>query len=253
VSDRDFVVEHLADLALIAVHLSRWAEEMVIWSNPELGLVQLDEAYTTGSSIMPQKRNPDMAELIRGKTGRVFGALIALLTVLKGQPLAYNKDLQEDKEALFDAVDTIQAGLGIAAEMVSGLRVNKARASELASAHFTLATDYADYLVRKGIPFRDAHRVIGELVRHCEESGRELQDLTIEELHAASPAFDRDVLGLDASAAAAARDVPGGTAPNRVRLAHAAASTRLEQVKSEAERVRNGLPVMEHLLTAPIS
>lgn len=252
VSDRDFVVEQVADLALVAMHLSRLAEELVIWSTAEFGLVTIDEAYTTGSSIMPQKRNPDVAELVRGKTGRVYGDLVGLLTTLKGQPLAYNKDLQEDKEAFFDAVETAMACLGISAEVIRGIEVNRGRANEAATGSFTLATDYADYLAKKGLPFRDAHRIVGELVRLCESSGCSLADLTLSELRAASALFENDVVGLQGGAAVAARDLVGGTAPAQVRAAHAGARGRVEEIHARGAALRRDLPTLEGLLGDPL-
>ena len=252
VSDRDFAIEHVAHLALLAMHLSRLAEELVIWSSAEFVLVTIDEAYTTGSSIMPQKRNPDMAELVRGKTGRIFGHLIGLLTTLKGLPLTYNKDLQEDKEALFDAVDTATSCLAITAEMMRGITVNVDRAAQAATGSFTLATDYADYLAKKGLPFRDAHRVVGELVRLCESSQRALDQLTLPELQVASPLFEADVLGLTGEMAVAARDVLGGTAPTRVRSAHAVAMSLVGEVAARVERTRAVFPSLERLLTDPL-
>src|SRR5436190_13358046 len=189
VSDRDFVIEHLAAMSLVAAHLSRLAEELVLWSTTEFAFIELPEAFATGSSIMPQKRNPDVAELVRGKTGRVFGDLLAVLTVLKGLPLAYDKDLQEDKEAYFDALDTTLSCVSITAEMLAGARPRVARMVAAAGEGFALATDYADYLVTKGLPFREAHGVVGSLVRLCEERGCELADLTLEDLQAAAPVF----------------------------------------------------------------
>lgn len=252
VSDRDFVVEQLAVLAIVGMHLSRLAEELILWSSAEFGFMALDEAYVTGSSIMPQKRNPDVAELVRAKAGRLYGDLLALLTSLKGLPLAYNKDLQEDKEALFDAVDTSLASVTITAEMLAGVRVDAASAAAAAVANFSLATDYSDYLTREGMPFREAHRVVGELVRLCEASGKSLEQLTLSELQAASPLFKGDILNLDAAAAVAARDIPGGTAPARVRGALAHARSRQAELTGEAGRLREGLPSLESLLTAPL-
>jgi argininosuccinate lyase len=252
VSDRDFVIEQVADLSIVAMHLSRLAEELVIWSSAEFGLVAIDEAYTTGSSIMPQKRNPDLAELVRGKTGRVYGDLVGLLTTLKGQPLAYNKDLQEDKEAFFDAVDTVLASVAITTEMIRGMRVDVTRAAQGATGSFTLATDYADYLAKRGLPFREAHGIVGELVRACEASGRGLDELTLEELQAASALFDRDAVGLTGTAAVSARDIPGGTAPARVRQAHTQALTQANELTLELAHLRGSLPSLERLLTDPL-
>jgi argininosuccinate lyase len=252
VSDRDFLVEQIADLALVAAHLSRLGEELVLWSSAEFRLVAQDEAYTTGSSIMPQKRNPDMAELIRGKTGRAYGDLFTILTILKAQPLAYNKDLQEDKEAFFDAVDTAAATLRIAAEVVRGLEVDTARAAAAAVASFTLATDYADYLTSKGLPFREAHEVVGGLVRLCEQTERALDQLTLAELRSASPLFQEDALAISGATAVAARSVPGGTAPDQVRSALRAARERLSLARARHARLSERLPVLNDLLDAPL-
>ena len=248
VADRDFVVEHLAAMSLAAAHLSRLAEELVLWSTAEFGFIDLPEAFATGSSIMPQKRNPDVAELVRGKTGRVYGHLTSVLTVLKGLPLAYDKDLQEDKEAYFDSVDTTRACLSVMAEMVVATRPRAKRMEAAASESFSLATDYADYLVKKGLPFRDAHAIVGGLVRTCEERGCDLGDLSPEDLRAASPLFDADAVGLRAEAAVAARDVPGGTAPGRVAAAIEAARARSEHAEGEVTRLRATLPQLEQLL-----
>ncbi len=228
VSDRDFVVEFLACAALCGVHLSRLAEELVLWSSAEFRYVEMDDAWSTGSSMMPQKKNPDFAELVRGKSGRLLGDLIALLTVLKGLPLAYNKDLQEDKEPLFDAAGTLTDCLGTSASMIRALRFNTERMAKAAARDYTTATDLADYLVRKGMPFRDAHRVVGELVAACVAGGKQLTELGLQELKTFSSHFETDALqALSPAASVAARDVPGGTAPARVRQALAAAEARL--------------------------
>jgi len=248
VADRDFVVEHLAAMALIATHLSRLAEEIVLWSTAEFGFLELPEAFATGSSIMPQKRNPDVAELVRGKTGRVYGHLIAVLAVLKGLPLAYDKDLQEDKEAYFDAVDTVLACVSIMAEMLAAARPRADRMARAAAESFSLATDYADYLAKKGMPFRDAHAVVGHLVRTCEARDCDLGDLTLDDLRASSPLFDADSVGLRAEAAIAARDVPGGTAPGRVAAGRREARARIETVGDDVAHHRGVLPNLEPLL-----
>jgi argininosuccinate lyase len=253
VADRDFVVEHLAALSMIAAHLSRLAEELIIWSGAEFGFIRIGDAFTTGSSIMPQKRNPDMAELIRGKAGRVFGHLIAMLTTLKGLPLAYNKDLQEDKEALFDAVGSVGSCLGIMAEMLGAVQVREDRTAAAAGADFSTATDYADYLAKKGLPFREAHGVVGRLVRTCEALGCEIGDLTEAQLKEASPLFEADAVGITAAAAVAARDVPGGTAPRRVAEATQAARARLATLQREIAARRERLPTLEQVLTAPVA
>ena len=216
VSDRDFLLDYLAAAATCMMHLSRISEEIVLWSSREFQFIRLSEEFTTGSSIMPQKRNPDFAELSRGKTGRVYGDLMGLLTVMKGLPLTYNRDLQEDKEGFFDAVDTLLATLNVYPDMLKGLTLDENRVASLAGEGFMLATDLADYLVDKGMPFREAYGVVKELCRHCETQGQELQDLTLEEYLRFSASFDQDVYSITAESSAAARDNPGGTAPNRV-------------------------------------
>jgi argininosuccinate lyase len=227
VSDRDFAADFLSAAAVCMVHLSRLCEDVVVWASEEFGIVRLPEEFATGSSIMPQKRNPDVAELARGKTGRVAGNLVALLTTLKGLPLAYNRDLQEDKEALFDSADTLTGTLEVLAAMVRALRFDGERAESLAGRGFTLATDVADYLVRKGAPFRDAHRAVQELVEYAQSSGKGLAELTLDEYRRFSPLFDADILGLDVRRSIESRDVPGGTASRRVREALAAARRRV--------------------------
>jgi argininosuccinate lyase len=218
VSDRDYVVEFLAWAALVQVHLSGMAEDLIIWSSREFGFVQLDEAYTTGSSLMPQKRNPDSLELMRGKSGRIAGHLLGTLTALKGLPSAYNKDLQEDKEAIFDTLDTLALELPLATAAIQTLQVN---AEQMVAAldDAMLATELADYLVRKGIPFRQSHHLAGEVVRKAETIGVSLQALDLAEYAAIHPAFAADLYDvLDVRQAVAARDVEGGTAPAAVRV-----------------------------------
>jgi len=220
VSDRDFAIEFTAAAGLIMVHLSRFAEELVLWSSAPFSLVRLPEGYCTGSSIMPQKRNPDVPELIRGKSGRVFGDLTALLTLMKGLPLAYNKDMQEDKEPLFDAVDTVQGCLKVFTAMIAGLTVHRDRAAELAGQGFATATDLADGLVRAGLPFRDAHEVVGKLVALAESRGCQLAELKAEDLTDLAPGADPALLQqLTVAASVAARHALGGTAPDTVREA----------------------------------
>ncbi|MFN2220248.1 MAG: argininosuccinate lyase [Anaerolineae bacterium] len=218
VSDRDYVVEFLSWAALVQVHLSGLAEDLIIWSSREFGFVQLDEAYTTGSSLMPQKRNPDSLELMRAKSGRIAGHLLGTLTTLKGLPSAYNKDLQEDKEALFDTLDTLALELPLATAAIGTLQVNAQRmAAALDDA--MLATELADYLVRKGIPFRQSHHLAGQAVRKAETTGVSLQALDLAEYAAIHPVFAADLYDvLDVRQAVAARDVEGGTAPAAVRL-----------------------------------
>ncbi len=193
VSDRDFVIELLSALSIIMMHLSRFCEEIIIWNSQQYKFVEMDDAYSTGSSIMPQKKNPDMAELIRGKTGRVYGHLMAMLTVMKGIPLAYNKDMQEDKEGVFDAVDTLKMCLPVFTRMIDTMTVNKENMYNAARKGFMNATDAADWLVKQGVPFRDAHAIIGRLVLYCINSGKNLDDLTLEEYKAVSTVFTEDI------------------------------------------------------------
>lgn len=193
VSDRDYVIELLSALSTIAMHLSRFAEEIIIWNSNEYRFVELDDAYSTGSSIMPQKKNPDIAELVRAKTGRVYGALVSILTVMKGIPLAYDKDIQEDKELTFDAIDTVKGSLSLFTGMISTMTFNKQVMEESAKRGFTNATDAADYLVNHGVPFRDAHGIVGQLVLYCIERNMALDDMSLEEFQAVSPVFDKDI------------------------------------------------------------
>jgi argininosuccinate lyase len=216
VSDRDFLLEYLATAAICMSHISRLAEEIILWSSREFGFIRLSDNFVTGSSIMPQKRNPDFAELARGKTGRVYGNLMGLLTVLKGLPLTYNRDLQEDKEGFFDTVDTLLATLGVFQGMLAELTLNAERVTSLAGESYMLATDMADYLVGKGVPFREAHEILRELCRHCEAQGKELQAMSLDEYQKFSPHFDRDIYHITAESSVAARDNQGGTAPRRV-------------------------------------
>ena len=229
VSDRDFAIEFCAAASLVMVHLSRMAEELVLWSSAQFDFIELPDKFCTGSSIMPQKKNPDVPELVRGKSGRVFGHLVALLTLMKAQPLAYNKDNQEDKEPLFDAVDTVKDCLRAFADMLPALTVKRERLRAAALQGFATATDLADYLVRKGLPFRDAHEVVGRAVRHGVSSGRDLAAMTLEELQGFSPLIAEDVFAvLTLEGSVAARDHLGGTAPAQVRAAAARARAWLE-------------------------
>ncbi len=217
VSDRDFVLDYLYACSVTMMHLSRFCEELILWNTNEFQFVEMDDAYATGSSIMPQKKNPDMAELTRGKTGRVYGDLLALLTVMKGLPLAYNKDMQEDKEALFDARDTLIKCLSVFTGMFKTLRFRTDVMRRGASGGFTNATDAADYLVKKGLPFRDAHEVLGKLVLHCIGENKALLDLPLEELRAFSPLFDEDVYtALSMETCVNTRRLPGGPASDMV-------------------------------------
>lgn len=193
VSDRDFCIELLADISTLMMHLSRFSEEIILWCSNEFGFVELDDAYSTGSSIMPQKKNPDIPELVRGKTGRVYGSLISLLTTMKGLPLAYNKDMQEDKEVTFDAIDTIKMCLPIFKDMLLTLRVNKENMYNGAGGGFTNATDAADYLVKKGVHFRNAHEIIGKLVLYCVNNNKTLEELSLEEYRSISDVFSEDL------------------------------------------------------------
>lgn len=193
VSDRDYLIEFLSALATVMMHLSRFSEEIIIWNSNEYQFVEIDDAYSTGSSIMPQKKNPDIAELVRGKTGRVYGALMSLLTTMKGIPLAYNKDMQEDKELSFDAMDTVKGCLALFNGMLSTMKFNKERMYKSSNKGFTNATDAADYLVNHGVPFRDAHGIVGRIVLYCIEKNIAIDDMSLEELQAISPVFEQDI------------------------------------------------------------
>ncbi len=217
VSDRDFLIELSSAISIIMMHLSRFSEEIIMWCSWEFRFIELDDAYSTGSSIMPQKKNPDVAELVRGKTGRVYGSLITLLTMMKGIPLAYNKDMQEDKEAIFDAVDTVKQCLDVFRPMFETMTVRADNMRLAASAGFINATDCADYLVKKGMAFRDAYTVVGKLVRACSDSGKTLETMTIDELKKISETFDEDVYtALDLNVCVDGRSVTGGPATSEV-------------------------------------
>ena len=218
VSDRDFVLEFLSVSAILFAHLSRLAEEMVLWSSEEFGFIELPDRYCTGSSIMPQKKNPDVPELIRGRTGRVYGHLHALLTVIKGLPLSYNRDLQEDKTPLFDTVDTVKASVTMMGELIRETKVNKERMLAAAQEGFMNATDLADYLVRRGMSFRSAHGLVGKIVRYCLSSHRRIEELNLKELQRFYPKIEKDVYGyLSLEAVVERRRAPGGTASSNVR------------------------------------
>ena len=219
VSDRDYMLDFVYASSACMTHLSRLAEDLVIWSADEFGFVSMDAAFTSGSSIMPQKRNPDYAELVRGKTGRVYGDLVALLSTLKALPLTYNRDLQEDKAPLFDAADTVLASLEAIEGMVRTARFDTGRMRRAMDESAALATDYADYLVTKGVPFRQAHIVVSQLTKDAEDAGKRLCDLSLDDLRAASDHFHEDALEITAESSIASRDVPGGAAPRRVREA----------------------------------
>ena len=228
VSDRDFAIEFLSCASTAMMHLSRLCEELIIWSSPDFGYIEMDDSYATGSSIMPQKKNPDMAELIRSKTGRVYGDLMSLLTVMKGLPLAYNKDMQEDKEPVFDAYDTLSMSLLMMTGMLSTLKVNKERMAQSAKTGFMNATDAADYLVSKGLAFRDCHEIIGRLVLYCIENGKALEELTLDELKEFSPVFDSDVYAhIDIKTCISAKKSEG--------------STSFESVKKQIAVIENSL------------
>ena len=230
VSDRDFAVELLADLSILMMHLSRFSEEICLWCSWEFRFVTLSDSFSTGSSIMPQKKNPDITELVRGKTGRVYGDLMTLLTAMKALPLAYNKDMQEDKEALFDAIDTADLSLSVLTPMLRTAAFHPDAMRRAAAAGFINATDCADYMVRKGIPFRDAYGIVGRLVRHCIEQGKTLETLSVEEYRTFSPVFDSDVYpAIDLLACVSLRDIPGGPAPRRVRETIDATRAQLEK------------------------
>ncbi|MDE2253845.1 MAG: argininosuccinate lyase [Betaproteobacteria bacterium] len=218
VSDRDFAIEFCAAASVAMVHVSRLSEELVLWMSPAFGFIDLPDRYCTGSSIMPQKKNPDVPELARGKTGRVVGHLTALLVLMKGQPLAYNKDNQEDKEPLFDTADTLLDTLTLFADMIRGIRVNAQAMQNAARKGYATATDLADYLVKKGLPFRDAHEVVAHAVRACTQAGRDLGEMSLAELQALHPAVQADVADvLTLHGSVQSRAVPGGTAPEQVR------------------------------------
>jgi argininosuccinate lyase len=228
VSDRDYVVEFLSAASLIMMHLSRLSEELIIWSTPEFGFVRLDDSVTTGSSIMPQKKNPDVAELIRGKTGRVYGALMGALTMLKALPLSYNRDLQEDKTFLFEGVDTALASVRLMRLMLSTAKFNSERMLASMKADFSNATELADYLAAKGLPFRQAHEVSGKTVRYCLSKGKGIEDLTLAELKAIDPGFESDVLAkLSHAAAMMARKSEGGTGVSAVEAQIASAENSI--------------------------
>ncbi len=232
VSDRDYLIEFLNACSILAMHFSRFAEEIILWNSSEFGFIDLSDAVTTGSSMMPQKKNPDVAELARGKSGRIYGHLIGLLTLLKGLPLTYNKDLQEDKEGVFDTIDTLEALLPAFELMLSSAKFNRGRMLEAASRDFSTATDLADVLVKQGMPFREAHEVMGHIVSDCVKAGKALEDLSCEELrsyHAALSCAPRGEAALGASIKA--RQLAGGTGPNAV----------LHQVKEAKERLKDTL------------
>lgn len=240
VSDRDFIVEFLAAASIIMMHLSRLCEEMILWSSTEFHFIELDDAFCTGSSIMPQKKNPDVAELVRGKTGRVYGNLVGLLTLLKSLPLAYNKDMQEDKEGMFDTVRTLRGALQLFAPMVATMKVNKERMRQAVNEDFSNATDMADYLVNKGMPFRLAHEVIGKTVLYCIQQNKFLLDLTLEEFKQFSALFEQDIYDvLQPEQVVNARNVLGGTAAPQVESAIARAEERMAETAQWVDALVN--------------
>ncbi|MGK2905663.1 MAG: argininosuccinate lyase [Desulfuromonadales bacterium] len=217
VSDRDFALEFCSFAAIMMMHLSRLSEELILWSSADFAFIDLSDGFCTGSSIMPQKKNPDVPELVRGKTGRVYGSLVSLLTLMKSLPLAYNKDMQEDKEPLFDTIDTVRGSLKVFAEMIAEMAVNPERMRIAAARGFSTATDIADYLVRKGLPFRNAHEVVGKTVRYCIETGKDIPELTLEEFQKFSTAIDADIFDhITLEASVNARKATGGTARSAV-------------------------------------
>ena len=217
VSDRDFFIEFLSVLSMIMMHLSRFCEELVLWSSHEFAFVEMDDSYSTGSSIMPQKKNPDVAELIRGKTGRVYGHLMSLLTTMKGLPLAYNKDMQEDKEAAFDALDTVKLCLPVFTNMVRTMKVNGEKMKQGAKGGFTNATDIADYLVKKGVPFRSSHAIVGKMVARAVETNRDLDEFSLSEFQEFSDLIEEDIYNaIDVATCVAERNITGGPAKEQV-------------------------------------
>jgi argininosuccinate lyase len=234
VSDRDFILEFEFAASLAMMHLSRLSEEIVLWSSNEFDFIELDDAFTTGSSIMPQKKNPDVAELARGKTGRIYGNLVALLTTMKGLPLAYNRDMQEDKNGLFDTAETVLSTIAVFIEMLQTLRVKKDKTGAAAKQGYLLATDIADYLAKKGEPFRSAHEITGKLVRYAISKNRALDEITIDEYRNFSDKFDIDVKKITVESSIAARNVTGGTAKKQVLKQIVRAKAKLE-AKDETE------------------
>jgi argininosuccinate lyase len=232
VSDRDFVIELASALSIIMMHMSRLCEELILWSTNEFSFVEMDDAYSTGSSIMPQKKNPDVAELIRGKTGRVYGHLMGLLTTMKGLPLAYNKDMQEDKEPIFDAIDTVKLCIPVFCDMLATMTVNKENMLNGSKGGFTNATDAADYLVKKGLPFREAHSIIGQMVFYCIEHDIALDQLSIDEFREFSPIIDNDIYdAISMDTCVNDRKVIGGPAKEVVEKAIKKAETFLEDIE----------------------
>ena len=249
VSSRDYIVEFIANAAICMVNVSRLCEDVILWSSAEFGVLRFGDAFTTGSSIMPQKRNPDIAELARGRSGKVLGHLTGLLTMLKGLPLAYNRDLQEDKPGLFDTAETLIGTLHVLARALLTANVDGDRARAMVDRDpFILATDYADYITRKGVPFREAHGVVGRLVRLCEQRGCGLADLSLEDLQTEHSAFEADAVGMTVQFALESRDLPGGTAPKQVRAALEEAKSRLQLEPAAQSSNQKAAPAEEATL-----
>jgi len=239
VSDRDYILEFLSFASILMMHLSRLSEEIILWSTAEFRFIELDDAHCTGSSIMPQKKNPDVSELVRGKTGRVFGHLMAMLTVAKGLPLAYNKDLQEDKEGLFDTIDTVKFSLSVYASMLRAMKVNGERTLDSLQRDFSNATDMADYLVKKGLPFRQAHEVVGRSVRYCIDERKWLTELSLDEFRQFSPLFEADILeAIQIETCVRNRNSHGGTSPVQVARQVANAKALLAKQQSVLDTYR---------------
>lgn len=218
VSDRDFVLEMAFCLSVLMMHMSRFSEEIILWCSHEFSFIELDDAFSTGSSIMPQKKNPDIAELVRGKSGRVYGNLMALLTVMKALPLAYNKDMQEDKEAIFDSIDTVKMCLPVFTKMIETMKINRDNMLNAAKSGFTNATDIADYLVKRGVPFRDSHNITGKIVAYCIEHKKDISELTMEEFNSFSPVFEEDIYNeITLKACVNGRKLTGGPAEEIVK------------------------------------
>ena len=236
VSDRDFVVEFQAAATLTMMHISRLAEELILWSSSEFGFIEIGKDFTTGSSIMPQKKNPDVAELARGKTGRIYGNLMSIITTMKGLPLAYNRDMQEDKQGLFDTLDTLHSTVEVFAEMLKTIKVNTKRVRE-AIKDYILATDLADYLVKKGMPFREAHGAVAKLTEYAINAEKSFHELSLSEYRKFSPLFAKDVYNITLESSITSRDIPGGTAPSRVEAALKKAR-KLSRTESSQEKKR---------------
>ncbi|MGD0665735.1 MAG: argininosuccinate lyase [Rhabdochlamydiaceae bacterium] len=249
VSDRDFIVEFLADAALIMTHLSRLSEEIILWCSQEFGFVELDDAYCSGSSIMPQKKNPDVPELVRGKTGRVYGSLLAALTMLKGLPLAYNKDMQEDKEALFDTIKTLVGSLSVYKGLIATMVIRPDKMLQAAQEGLLNATELADYLASKGLPFREAHAVVGKMVRYCLDGSIKLEDLSMEQFNSFSPLFSDDVTSmLDLRKIVNTRNSRGGTSLAQVENQCKIASGKLEKTNAWISEKQEILQEVKHKL-----